>query len=88
MDDRSFILQGTLDLMALKALDAMKPMHGRQTTIFDVPRAQEIGVDGIVLAFTAILSVGAVGGYCCLRAPPACWAASSPRAPSRTSVIA
>jgi putative ABC transport system permease protein len=31
----------------------------RQTTIFDVPRAQEIGVDGVVLAFTAILSVGA-----------------------------
>jgi PadR family transcriptional regulator PadR len=28
VDDRSFILQGTLDLMVLKALDAMGPMHG------------------------------------------------------------
>ena len=28
MDDRSSILQGTLDLMVLKTLDAMGPMHG------------------------------------------------------------
>jgi PadR family transcriptional regulator, regulatory protein PadR len=27
-DDRSEILQGTLDLMVLKTLDAMGPMHG------------------------------------------------------------
>jgi PadR family transcriptional regulator, regulatory protein PadR len=27
-DDRSDILQGTLDLMVLKTLDAMGPMHG------------------------------------------------------------
>ena len=27
-DNRSAILQGTLDLMVLKALDAMGPMHG------------------------------------------------------------
>ena len=27
-DDRSQILQGTLDLMVLKTLDAMGPMHG------------------------------------------------------------
>jgi PadR family transcriptional regulator PadR len=26
--DKSFILQGTLDLMVLKTLDAMGPMHG------------------------------------------------------------
>jgi transcriptional regulator len=28
MDNRSTILQGTLDLMVLKTLDAMGPMHG------------------------------------------------------------
>ena len=28
MDNRSSILQGTLDLMVLKTLDAMGPMHG------------------------------------------------------------
>jgi PadR family transcriptional regulator, regulatory protein PadR len=28
MDDRSAILQGTLDLMVLKTLDAMGPQHG------------------------------------------------------------
>ena len=28
MDNRSAILQGTLDLMVLKTLDAMGPMHG------------------------------------------------------------
>ena len=28
MADKSFILQGTLDLMVLKTLDAMGPMHG------------------------------------------------------------
>jgi PadR family transcriptional regulator PadR len=28
VDDRSEILQGTLDLMVLKTLDAMGPMHG------------------------------------------------------------
>jgi PadR family transcriptional regulator PadR len=28
MEDRSSILQGTLDLMVLKTLDAMGPMHG------------------------------------------------------------
>jgi hypothetical protein len=28
MSDRSSILQGTLDLMVLKTLDAMGPMHG------------------------------------------------------------
>ena len=28
MEDRSAILQGTLDLMVLKTLDAMGPMHG------------------------------------------------------------
>ena len=28
MDQRSSILQGTLDLMVLKTLDAMGPMHG------------------------------------------------------------
>ena len=27
-DDKSDILQGTLDLMVLKTLDAMGPMHG------------------------------------------------------------
>jgi PadR family transcriptional regulator PadR len=28
VEDKSFILQGTLDLMVLKTLDAMGPMHG------------------------------------------------------------
>jgi len=28
MENRSTILQGTLDLMVLKTLDAMGPMHG------------------------------------------------------------
>ncbi len=33
-EDRSEILQGTLDLMVLKTLDAMGPMHGYGGTIY------------------------------------------------------
>jgi hypothetical protein len=42
--DRSDVLQGTLDLMVLKALDAMGAMHaGRSTRARSVPRASQSG---------------------------------------------
>src|SRR5918996_1030526 len=42
-DERSKILQGTLDLMVLKTLDAMGPMHGYGITL----RIEQIGYDGL-----------------------------------------
>ncbi len=42
-DDRSEILQGTLDLMVLKTLDAMGPMHGYGLAL----RIEEVAEDAL-----------------------------------------